>query len=353
MTNLIPYTEATTLVASHKSRVQKMEAYFQSLDKTDDNALANFVSAITKAVADMKDKRMPMTKVLDDFKKQFTTAEATAEALRQEAVNLRNKLAAEALAAERIRMEDERRKIEEQQKAIDAKKTITDAINNFVIDTATTLKQNMLKALSEVTDANYDAKLSGLQKMPTNLPPEKYYTFTLAGFDKKEIDNALDTHKDRLFEYFKKEIETYRQECILHMASIKTMKSEDRAQIITAGINDISNEGAAAKEIEAVKTDMSAHAESQDVILSNLPVDSDVKGAISYTIEVTNHAAYKALVAYWFEVCFATFTGNIETKTVKSMIGDLEAYAKKTGEFLNVTGMKYNEVVKVRNKMEK
>lgn len=258
-----------------------------------------------------------------------------------------------ALTAERIRMEEERRKIEEQQKAIDAKKTLTDAINNFVIDTATTLKKNMLKALAEVTDANYDAKLSGLQKMPTNLPPEKYYTFTLAGFDKKEIDNALDTHKDRLFEYFKKEIETYRQECILHMASIKTMKSEDRVKIITTGINDISNEGAAAKEIEAVKTDMSAHAESQDVILSNLPVDSDVKGAISYTIEVTNHAAYKALVAYWFEVCFATFTGNIETKTVKSMIGDLEAYAKKTGEFLNVTGMKYNEVVKVRNKMEK
>jgi hypothetical protein len=221
----------------------------------------------------MKEKRMPMTKVLDDFKKQFTTAEATAESLRQEAVNLRNKLAAEALAAERIRMEEERRKIEEQQKAIDAKKTLTDAINNFVIDTATTLKKNMLKALAEV--------------------------------------------------------------------------------IITTGINDISNEGAAAKEIEAVKTDMSAHAESQDVILSNLPVDSDVKGAISYTIEVTNHAAYKALVAYWFEVCFATFTGNIETKTVKSMIGDLEAYAKKTGEFLNVTGMKYNEVVKVRNRIEK
>jgi hypothetical protein len=50
-----------------------------------------------------------------------------------------------ALTAERIRMEEERRKIEEQQKAIDAKKTLTDAINNFVIDTATTLKKNMLK----------------------------------------------------------------------------------------------------------------------------------------------------------------------------------------------------------------
>ena len=341
------------LVTELQERCNKLLTHFEGVKNSKDDAmLQKAINIYDTTLKKFKDERMPLTRKFDEIKSQFTAIEKQVSDAIDHCKSERNKIATEELKkreAERIKLDLERRKAEI---ILKAKSDCRIAIRNFMLTEADNLKKGIMKGLASVTEANFEKKLEGLKALPSKITPEKYYSFTFPGLDKKFVDEALDELKDELWDSYEKSIETVKQEAILDMANFSTMTKENRKSFIKEAVSEIDNETAQAKELSEVQESMRKDVESQEVAFSAIGdnVDDLKNVKKGYVIEVENKAAYKSCVAYWFETFFPDFEGQILTKNVGSMITDLERHANQTGIFMKVPGVSYENKVTVINR---
>ncbi len=315
------------MISNLESRLAKLRNHFDKIKTSEnDSELEESYKAYNKTLKDFKDVRMPLTKKFDEIKSKFTSIENQVQECIDLVKHRRNVLA--KIQYEKQRVEEERQRqlqIEAEAKIKAESEGKLDEIKKIVLD-LNKWKVSIVKALTTVTPENYDQKLKALQGIPVSI--------------------ATDLHID-VSEY-ERDKEDFKQQAINEIGFIKDMPDDQKESYLAKFIEEIK---AISEQILEAKTYEENHnvlVKKTEMILDAVSNDVEIRTPNVIKISVESKAAYKSLVAYWFEVIFPEYEKEIGTKTINSMIIDLERYAKQTGKRLNVVGVKYNEEFSVR-----
>jgi hypothetical protein len=334
--------QAPELISTIETRLVKLEGHFKQVISSDnDDELAKAYGAYQKTLKDFQDQRMPLTKRFDEIKSKFTALEKRVSTCIDLVKDRRNLLAKNAYEAKMIEEKRQREELEAKRREIEAQSTFRIEVKQYVINLISHKKELLVKSLVSVTLDNYDKKMKGLQSFATDFDPK-----TLERFGK--YPEILSELLPELSDLYRLSMEDFKQQCINEMSFIAEMDKDSKEEFLRQFRLSIQGEKDSALEIEDHKETIEKDAKETEAILDSITTSEDVKTPNVIKIEVVNKAAYKAIAAYWFDVIFPTYDKEMGTKTINSMIIDLERHAKNTGERLNVSGVKYNEEFSVR-----
>lgn len=315
------------MISTLEGRLSMLKTHFEGIKSSDkDDILESAAKAYAITLKDFKEQRMPITKRFDEIKSQFTALENEIQDCIDQVKNRRNVLA--KIEYEKKRIEEERlnkERLEAEAKINAESEAKIEAIKQVAIE-VNQWKIKIVKALMTVTTENYQAKLKSLQNIQTTI----------------QSDSDIDITE------FVKDKEDFKQQAINEIGFIKDMPIDQKESYLNKFIAEI-------KEITEQTIEAKEYIESHNLVVkqAEIVIDSiansqDIKTPNAIKIQVQNKAAYKSLVAYWFEVVFPDYAKEIGTKTINSMILDLERHAKQTGKRLDIVGVKYVDEFKIR-----
>jgi hypothetical protein len=324
------------------------------INQENDLIIQQQIDKFKVALADIKEKRMPLTRRMNDFIGKFTSMEKEIQAGIDKLQVKRNQFAIEQKKLadkQRLAMELENAKAIE---LIALKANIEVEIRAYVNSIIEALKTGIINACKTVTKENSSEKLSRLQNMPTELNTDKYSAFISKQTSKNHdvsylVKSISDKLKAELLDAYKRDIEEMKQGAILVLKDIGNMTTEEKEAWAKEEIQKVDLDIAVSNEIAEEKTDLAKQAEHTNLILESMSSKVEEPNvAIGLEIVVESKGAYPSICAYWFSVCYSTYENSIENKTIKSMMLDLARHAKNTGERLDVEGVIYKETLKAK-----
>lgn len=313
------------MLTNLESRLSKLKSHFEKIKTSEnDSELEEAVKAYNKTLKDFKDLRMPLTKKFDEIKSKFTSIENQVQECIDLVKHRRNVLAKIEYQKQRIEEEKQRQlQIEAEAKIKEESDKKLAEIQSIVLE-LNQWKVKIVKALTTVTPENYQEKLKALHNIPTT------------------IESSIDVTE------YERDKEDFKQQAINEIQFIKDMPEDQKQSYLSKFVEEIMQISDQIIEAKTYEENHNVLIKKTEIILDSVANDVDIKTPNVIKIVVENKAAYKALVAYWFEVIFPDYEKEIGTKTINSMIIDLERHAKQTGKRLNVVGLKYNEEFSVR-----
>jgi hypothetical protein len=362
---IIPEIKLPISVEARVERVSKAAAFAKTLPVNittddEDEKVRLTVQKLKALEKSLNDERTPYTKKMDEIKSKFIEQEkavantiAALQKTRDNYVSFKT----EKIKQERIKQEFERFKNEEII-LIEMEAAIT--LNKFVSDVIERKKTAVLNALKTVNESNKDEKFEALKAFPTQLDPvflgncsfdfkPKYNNDN----DVAELYNQVFIQKElSLLDMYHREIETFKHECIMQFETITKLSEADKQAVIDSKVDEVKVESSTAQEVAKVEASQMAEvakAENSMMAIAESIDNTLPSHSSGFEIEVLNNAGWTAIGAFWITVFGPKFEGNFETKTFKSMKGDLEGLAKKEGTKVVSDNLIYKEKVKARS----
>jgi hypothetical protein len=341
MTEVTTY-ETPKLISTIETRLVKLESHFAQIKESEnDEELSKAYGAYQKTLKDFQDQRMPITKRFDEIKSKFTALEKRVSNCIDAVKDRRNYLAKKAYEKQLAEERKQKEELEAKRREIEAQSTFRIEIKQFVINLISHKKELLVKSLVSVSLDNYDKKLKGLQSFSTDFDPKLLERFN-------KYPEILTELLPELSDLYRLSMEDFKQQCINEMSFIADMDKDAKEEFLRQFRLSIQGEKDVALEIEEHRETIDKDAKETEAILESIAPSEAVKVPNVVKIEIVNKAAYKSIVAYWFDVIFPTYDKELGTITINSMIIDLERHAKNSGERLNVSGVRYNEEFSVR-----
>lgn len=358
--------KAPQLLQTLDLRLQKAEAHYNAiitkvsgakLTPAIDNELMTTINAYKTALNDFNNQRSPITKRLQEIVKLFTEKENKLKSFIDGLQIYRNQFAKQqAEEIEKQRREAEIKRLKDKE-LIDLKASMYLELQAYIQDKIDSLKKGIIKSLETVNEKNKDERFPKLQAMSCTLSDKDYMNFKTALFSQFGHDisilekSIIEDNKEALLKHYESEISQYKQDAIFMFNQIVTASKKEKEDSLKKANEEIAIESETAKEIANVNAEANKQAEVAQLNFDAISVDSEMPEARSgFEIKVSNNSAYPALVAYWFATCFQSFSGDILTKTVASMITDLQNHAHKTGEKLQNANVSYETIYKAVNR---
>lgn len=323
-----------------------------------DNFAKELIGKYKALLESLETQRKPITQKFDEIRSFFTTQEKKVASTITEISNKRNDFV--TAKAEKIRLaniEAQKKRFKDEE-LIELKTNIELQLRTWMNSFIEAKKQAVLKALETVTSENKDAKIQGLKNMSCEFDPLKYGMFEPKAISKygnnvADISNEIVLYfENELLSLYKKEIETFKHECLMQINSLVKMNVEEKKAAIEEKATEIKVETSTANEVIEVeieqKTDV-AKAESAFTSIVGEIDNSLPSNIASIEIEVLNDAGWIAIGTFWLTTLAVNFKGNFATKTFTSMKGDVEKYAKYNGVRIESQNLVYHNKLKARN----
>lgn len=346
-------------------RVQNAKTFAASLPKSiandnDDEKIRLTIQKLKGLEKSLNDERTPYTKQMDLIKSKFIEQEKAVAATIAELQRSRDTYI--SWKSEQIKQEQRKKDIEryKNEEVIAIEQHAHICLNQFLIEIIERKKTAVLNALKTVTEENRAGKFEALKAFPTVLDPVylgschfNYAPKYLEESDVTEIYNRIyQTQEPIMLQRYNKEIETFKHECIMQFDSITRLPEEAKKAVIDSKVDETKVEASTAQEIaklEAIQQADVAKAESSFAAIAESIDNTLPSHSSGYEIEALNNAGWSAIGAFWITYHGPKFEGNFETKTFKSMKGDLETLAKKEGTKVVSENLIYKEKIKARS----
>ena len=323
-----------------------------------DSKLQEFIVAAKTAKKDFNDQRSPFTKQFDLIKKEFTALENSIQSEIDPIQEVRNNYAkqlADEADKKRREAELEQNKIQE---AITLKADIELEIKEYVQSKIDNLKNAIINSLSTVTVDNQSEKKPKLQAMPTAMNPKVLNEFTTSktsrfGLDPQNIYiELLPGLEAELKDHYQREIETAKQDAIIQFDRIVAMSKDEKEAALKAAEDQQKLDSQSYMDVATASVQATASAEkAQEAFKSTMEVHQELpENRTGYEIMLNGKEGYAAIAAYWFATCAADYTGKMESKTLGSMVKDLQKHAHKHDVFLENPAVKYEKTYKAVNR---
>ena len=349
-------------VEARVERVSKAAAFAKTLPASitndiEDEKVRLTLQRLKELEKSLNDERTPYTKKMDEIKSKFIEQEKAVVGIISVLQKTRDNYVswkAEKIKQERIKQEFERFKNEE---VILIEMESAICLNKFVSDVIERKKTAVLNAFKTVNESNKAEKFEALKAFSTNLDPvflgNCEFKFQSKYENKvSEIYSSIYAEKESsLIEMYNREIETFKHECIMQFDSLTKLSESDKQAVIDSKVDEVKVESSTAQEVAKVEASQIAEvakAENSMMAIAESIDNTLPSHSSGYEIEVLNNAGWTAIGAFWITVFGPKFEGNFETKTFKSMKGDLEGLAKKEGTKVVSENLVYKEKVKAR-----
>lgn len=318
-----------------------------------DEKLKKFIMAAKATKKDFNDKRMPLTRQLSLIAKQFTDLENSIEKEVTDISTIRNEYAAKLAKEENAKRVAAEFEINKKKELIEIEGNATTALNEYVINLALEVNKSILSELKNSNDG--DGLLSFVNGINEKLNTKQFVQFTFnfkSKYDNNTSEIAKEALKKLLPELRKKYsdfISQYKSDAKMLIAGIMKGTVSNLEESINAADRKAIIDSDAAIEIAKVESEIEKDSQKADLAFDTvLEQNTELNVNQSYKIKVLKDAGYQVLVAWWFSSCFSEFKGNILTKTVQSMIGDIERIANKRNEFLKSDYIIYETEIKAK-----
>lgn len=348
-------------------------------DKFDTTANAAMVK-LKDRFAEIKDRRMPLTKMFDEIRSKFTELEAQIDPAKPSSIYgqlqaMRNAYATQKIEAQRKAEAERERKLKADQEKFTLKSEAELQLRKAFLS-------NLAEAQYVLIDTFEGLNLSTIDDFEKQLP-EWHTVYNIADHNAVPINikgiytNAEEIENIKLNARVGK-FETWAAE---YAEQIKKLKQEiaDKLQGKRVELEEIATADAKRKkqleaeseerrrqesermeeerkqaELKAAQEAESKKAQEQTELMFNSAVEatenaSDVKAVESYEIEVLNKIAWMEIFRFWFmKEGMNMEAEKIEKKSMKQMKSFCESYYKKHNEKIDSPYIKYSPVYKVR-----
>ena len=361
--SIINQNAISATLSNRKERVAKAVKYVDSIpaiitDDASDDKAKMLIGKYKELAKNLNDERTPITKIFDEIRSKFTDDEKSVAAAIDALSKRRDKFVADKAAAIKKAAPEAQNARFKNEEFIDLKAQIDLELVRWVNGYIEAKKQAVLKAIETVTAENKDAKIQGLTNMSCEFDPLKYGMFESKAVSKydnnvSEISKNIVLDKEaKLLQHYKKEIETFKHECLMQINSLVMMDLEQKKAAIEEKVVEIKVETSTANEVAQVEISHQADTEKAESAFTSLAAGIDTSlptNRQSVQIEVLNNAGWIAINQFWLVTLAPNFEGNFETKTLKSMKLDVEKYAKDKGVKIESVNLVYSEKIKAIN----
>lgn len=374
---------------SHQRAINAGKAFIekakeQGMDDQLDQEANNLLKKLKVTVKKMKDKRMPVTKLFDDFKKQFTAQENDIDTkgdVYSIIQKMRDDLAAKKLQEQRERereaMEEKQRKDEQTSVKYGAIKSAKDALLNLIED-----KQAELSQLFESTKlSNKDKALEALKNFDASFTKEMYEkTSSIARgvaqyrvLSKEEaneiVNRELDNpqlYKEFADDYSETLIST--KEIFIDKFPGKVKELEDMEKADAEKRKEMEAEALRRKEKEEerIRQEKLRRQQEEEERLRQEKAKAELNNSFEamatstgqgstatvtegFQIEVLNAVGYMEIANFYFKnKGLKEAPANLAKKNLLQMKKFAEDWAKKEGETIESNNLIYNSIVKTQ-----
>jgi len=340
------------------ARAATLRDMAKDLDAEGDKTLLSFIKNVKSAKDDIKSKRMPFTRRLDEIKKRFTGTENEIDAIVSEFSGYRDSYAKKVLKEREAANNALRLKEMQEREAVQCVSDVSIALGEYINERIADVKGKMLASLKQANPDNVDEKIERVSNMKVEVPKGLFKGFTFYQ-DLKHNDfetiraKTVAERKEKMMHIFHDEIDSYRQECLYHLRDFKKTNFGTKDRAIKEHQDKIAASKQASNEVNEVQAGIEKNQQIAEIAFNAIePVDTEQPNVrVGYEIKILERGAYAALVAYWFSTIGKDYDEEkFSRKTIGSMIKDLEKYAYSTGEKLDYKGINYESKVKAVNR---
>jgi len=347
-----------------KSRVTTASTFVAKLpevinDDAEDQNVLSIINKLQTLGKSLNEERTPITKKFDEIRANFTADEKAVEEMVKTLSGRRNKYV--EVKAAKIKAENDRKLAERYkgEELLELQKEVEIQIRYFVVNLIESKKNKVLAALKTVTSKNKVQMIDKLNEMSVELDPVFYGNFepnviSKYGNDVNQINAELITKlESEMLTFYKKDLDTFKHECIMQVNSLAEMSADEKKEAIESKELEVKLEASTAVEVAKVELENQTDAAKAEMAFTSLSEGEDnglPQNRQGFEIEVLNNAGWIAVATFWLTTLAESFTGNFETKTLKSMKTDLEKYAKDKGTKLVSKNVLYKEKFTAINK---
>lgn len=276
-----------------------------------------FVLSCKSAEKELKEKRLPLTRKMDEIKKKFTTSERSIIAAIDRVTRAMNIYATEQ---ERKRIAEERAIRE----AAEVDTRILEHFNSYLV----TFKEGMRQALDTITLENYYDKKNTIES--------KKFIYSRKHFAKFEPKQPEEKY-DELNALFVAHINEYRMQILGFLPAIKEeLKKKKEVKIF----DKIEAPKGVEKKIEEKKVEELTN-------LMNVE-ETGLNSKKYYEIQLVDNDALIQIFNFWFLKQGQDMDlSKVGTMTIDRMVKYAEKMATKENEFIETKSIKYDEKFKV------
>lgn len=344
-----------------------------------DQRAAIYIEKARKTVKRMNERRLPVTKLFDDIRKEFTAMENAIDPLKSDTIpyklqQIRNQFAAKKRAEE----EERRRREYERQQAEKARARMKQDIEEDFKSQFQQLVNKVCNDLSAIDNAvnlaNYDASFKQIQEFSSELPADFLYnlhTFIRipAGVSVEEIRKVEIEAKERLGKQFTDqydfEVDSTKQYIIDRLPSkkanlerIKQANEEEAARIKEemearqkAEAERMEKERAAREAEEKRKAEMERGAAEISSLFNNAQATMagyQPKIKVDKKINLLNPEGIMPVIALWWSREGYTLSVEELSKMFKKQITFCEKLANKEDIYVTDESVEYVDEVKAK-----
>lgn len=326
--------------------------------------------------------RKPITQLLGEISKRFTSLEADIDPASKSNVFFRIQQKRNAWAT--LKMEEQKakeaetlKKMAKEKEAISIREQINSAIGELISEIILTAKEaayNLFESLDLSTQEKWEKQIKAIED---NVAPHIFTSYVPPVFfnlhSKDEVSEMISQEKtqdkfDLLQKTFKTELKAYKTELINKLPS----KLAELKEIEAAELNDavefarLQRESEERKQAESEFLQKQAEEKSEQarqnaavqsasqIAEATITHQADLfteapKVKESYEIIINNKAAYSLIFQFWFEKEGKSLTPDkIEKKSIAQMKKFCEDYATKNDEKITSPLISYKEIYKAK-----
>lgn len=370
-----------TIVKYSKDLVAKAQLNGMSDDL--DSLMQQVQEKIRLRYKEMNEARKPITQLLTEVSKRFTTLEADIDPASKTNIffqiqSKRNEWATKKIEEQRKKEAEAQAKINKEKEAISIREQVNSAIGELIseiIVTGKTAANNLFESLDLTTEKTWEKQIKGIEE---NVAPHIYTgyippVFNVKHHSKEEVEAIIFEEKnqekfDLLQSTYKAELKAYKAELLDKLPS----KLAELKEIADAKLKNAEEAERLQKEADERKkaeeerlqkeADVKAEQARQDAAVQSASQIAEAtithqadlfteapKVKESYEIVINNKAAYSLIFQFWFEKEGKSLTADkIEKKSIAQMKKFCEDYASKNDEKINSPLISYKEIFKAK-----
>jgi len=380
---------APVLLEKSAERVEKAKEYgFQLLSKIEqkgmneemDREANDYLVKVRKTSELINEQRKPITQLLDQIKKNFTSLEAELSPKAEGGIYAlvqahRDTYAKKKLEEQRKREEEALRKKAIEDEKVHVREEIETKLADYFIDHLRAKKEELYTIFNETTLEKFDECKESISSFSEKYSDGHYKAFTttahtiyLTSEEKTKIKAEVMEEKHAGYTAaFQSEIKEVKKSLWDMLPSKKAeLKAIAEANAEEAERLQKEKQDREQKERERLakeaeerrqQEEQAARTRKEEASMNNLfnatadsqDQDSPTQERTGYNIIVTHPAGYVQIFQFWFEDEGSNLSMEaIEKRTVKQMKAHCEKIAHKTGEKIQSPYIRYEEIVKTK-----
>lgn len=345
-----------------------------------DQEANDYLVKVRKTAELIHDQRKPITQLLDQVKKNFTTLEAelspkTNGGIYSQVQTYRDSFAKKKLEEQRKREEEAQRKRAIEDEKVKIREEIETKLADYFINHLRAKKDELYNLFNNTTLEKFDDYKEAISTFPDKYSDGHYkafkttaHTIYLTTEEKARIKAEVMEEKQVGYAAsFQAEISELKKYLFDMLPSKKTeLEAIAKADKEEAKRLQKEKEEREKKEKERLASEaeerrqqeeQAARARKEESSMNNLfnaaadakDQEGPTQERSGYNIIVTHPAGYVQIFQFWFEDEGSNLSmETIEKRTVKQMKAHCEKIAHKTGEMIKSPYIKYEEIVKTR-----